>query len=390
MSVRRSQGIRRNEAAASVLSLVLSKSMTDSNCAPSLVAGPSAREGAVLALRRSRARLAASYTVVTALRVRRSSFRIAPSTAHEPGLARLQAKKEHFMTKSSFDLYAHVTNTIVAAIEAGGTSFSLPWQRTGLGEILPINAATCQAYNGINIVSLWATAMDRGYERGLWATYRQWISLGAQVRKGERGSCVVFYKQYEVEPDQDDTDDDGLRRFARASFVFNATQVDGFELPGIPDLPPVERLQRAESLIAQSGAIVEHGGEQAYYSRSRDCIHMPDERLFAAEDASKRSEDYYAVLFHELTHWTGVENRLDRLLGKRFGDHAYAMEELVAELGSAFLCGSLSITPQPRADHAGYIAHWLDAMKADKRAIFSAAAKASEAVAYLRGLRSGP
>lgn len=294
------------------------------------------------------------------------------------------------MTKLPFDLYKHVTDTIVAAIEAGPAEFTLPWQRTGLGEILPINASTCQAYNGINILSLWATSMDRGYERGLWATYRQWTALGAQVRKGERGSCVIFYKQYEVEPDQSDLDDDGKRRVARASFVFNAAQVDGFELPGIPDLPPVERIQRADAMIARSGAIIEHGGEQAYFSRSRNCIHMPDERLFTADDASKRSEDYYAVLFHELTHWTGIESRLDRVLGKRFGDHAYAMEELVAELGSAFLCGSLSIAPQPRADHAGYIAHWLEAMKADKRAIFTAAAKASEAVSYLQRLGKEP
>jgi antirestriction protein ArdC len=291
------------------------------------------------------------------------------------------------MTTKSFDLYSHVTNTIVAAIEAGQTKFTLPWQRTGIGEILPINAATASAYNGINVVSLWATAMDRGYERGLWATYRQWAQLGAQVRKGERGSCVVFYKQYEVEPDQSDADDDGKRRVARASFVFNVAQVDGFELPGLADLPPVNRIADAEALIARTGATIEHGGEQAFYSHSRDCIHMPDERLFTASDACRRSEDYYAVLFHELTHWSGVQHRLNRVLGARFGDNAYAMEELVAELGSAFLCSSLSITPQPRPDHAGYIAQWLDVMKADKKAIFSAAAKASEAANFIHGIR---
>jgi antirestriction protein ArdC len=206
------------------------------------------------------------------------------------------------------------------------------------------------------------------------------------VRRGERGSCVIFYKQYEVEPNQSDADDDGKRRVARASFVFNVAQVDGFELPGLLDLPPIERIARADALIAQTRAEILHGGEQAFYSRKYDCIQMPDDRLFTASDAGKRSEDYYAVLFHELTHWSGAEHRLGRELGKRFGDHAYAMEELIAELGSAFLCGSLSITPQPRPDHAGYIAHWLEVMKADKRAIFTAAAKASEAVSFLRGV----
>lgn len=158
------------------------------------------------------------------------------------------------------------------------------------------------------------------------------------------------------------------------------------EIPGLPDLPPIQRIARADALIAQTRAEILHGGDQAFYTRKYDCIQMPHERLFTASDTGKRSEDYYAVLFHELTHWSGVENRLNRELGKRFGDHAYAMEELIAELGSAFLCGSLSITPQPRPDHAGYIAHWLDVMKADKRAIFTAAAKASEAISFLRGV----
>ena len=293
------------------------------------------------------------------------------------------------MSTKSFDLYAHVTNTIIAAIEAGTTEFTLPWQRTGIGEILPVNAQTGAAYNGINILSLWATAMNRGYQRGLWATYRQWAELGAQVRKGERGSCVVFYKQYEVEPDQSDADDDGKRRVARASFAFNAAQVDGFELPDLPDLPPIDRIGQADRLIAYLRPDIRFGGDKAYYSPSHDFIQMPDERLFTASDSVKRSEDYYAVLFHELTHWSGAKPRLNRELGKRFGDHAYAMEELVAELGSALLCGSLSITPQPRADHAGYIAHWLDVMKADKRAIFSAAAKANEAVTFLRAAVPG-
>ena len=290
------------------------------------------------------------------------------------------------MSTKSFDLHAHVTDTIIAAIEAGATEFTLPWQRTGIGDVLPVNAATGAAYNGINILSLWATAMNRGYQRGLWATYRQWAELGAQVRKGERGSCVVFYKHYETDPDPQDDSDDGKRRVARASWVFNAAQVEGFDLPDLPDLPPIERIARAEALIARHCLDIRFGGDQAYYSRSQDFIQMPDERLFSAADAARRSEDYYAVLFHELTHYSGAPHRLNRELGKRFGDHAYAMEELVAELGAAFLCGSLSITPAPRPDHAGYIAHWLGVMKADKRAIFTAAAKANEAVSFLRGI----
>jgi antirestriction protein ArdC len=293
------------------------------------------------------------------------------------------------MKPKSFDLHAHVTDTIIAAIEAGQTEFSLPWQRTGIGNSLPVNAATNAAYNGINILSLWAEGVTRGYARGLWGTYRQWAALGAQVRKGERGACVVFYKEYETEPDPKDEHDDGKRRVARASWVFNAEQVDGFELPDLPDLPPIERIALAEVLVEKNRPDIRHGGDQAYYATKDDYIQMPDERLFTAEDSARRSEDYYAVLFHELTHWTGAPRRLGRDMHKRFGDQTYAMEELVAELGSAFLCGELSITPVPRTDHAGYIAGWLDAMKADKRAIFTAAARASEAVSYLTRVTRG-
>ncbi|MGF1620894.1 MAG: ArdC family protein [Rhodomicrobiaceae bacterium] len=287
------------------------------------------------------------------------------------------------MSAKTFDLYAHVTDTIVAAIEAGATDFSLPWQRTGIGNMLPVNAATGAAYNGVNILSLWATAMNSGYDRGVWATYRQWASLGAQVRKGARGACVIFYKEYSAEPDPDDDADDGKRRVAKASWVFNAAQVEGYALPDLPDRPPIERRVMAEVLVEKNGADIRHGGDQAYYVPSADYIQMPDERLFAAEDEAQRTEDYYAVLFHELTHWAGAKYRLDREMHKRFGDRAYAMEELVAELGAAFLCGELGITPAPRPDHAGYIAGWLEAMKADKRAIFTAAARAGEAASFL-------
>jgi antirestriction protein ArdC len=291
----------------------------------------------------------------------------------------------------SFDLHARVTDTIVAAIEAGNTVASLPWRRTGLPNCLPANAHSKAAYNGINIVALWAAGMLRGYPFALWATYRQWAELGAQVRKGEKASTVVFYKEFAVDADPDDADDDGMRRVAHASSVFNVAQVDGFTIPEMPELPPIERLLRAEELVSASRAEIRQGGDMAYYRRpaddgSGDFIQMPDERLFQAEQQWQRTEDYYSVLLHELTHWTSPASRCNRVLGKRFGDAAYSMEELVAELGSAFLCAELGITGQPRADHAGYIAHWLEVLKSDKRAIFTAAARASEAVAYLKAL----
>ncbi len=296
------------------------------------------------------------------------------------------------MSRSShLDLHCQITDSIIAAIEAGATTCTMPWHRTGLSSVLPTNALTHASYQGINILALWVEAQRSGYEHSLWATYRQWSELGAQVRRGEKSSAIIFYKEYEVDPDPANAEDDGLRRVARASRVFNIAQVDGYLPPEIPLLPPIARIARAGAFTAASQADIRHGGDIAYYRRpqpdgSGDFIQMPDENLFQASAECQRTEDYYSVLMHELTHWTGASSRCNRDLGKRFGDAAYAMEELVAELGAAFLCAELGISSVTRAGHAGYVANWLGVLKNDKRAIFAAAAKASQATAYLRGL----
>jgi len=213
--------------------------------------------------------------------------------------------------------------------------------------------------------------------------------LGAQVRKGEKSSLVVFYKEYETDPNPDDSDDDGKRRVARASYVFNAAQVDGFTIPDAPQpLGPIERIEAADQFIRATGAHIECGGERAFYRPSTDTIHMPDEGLFCGTDTMTRSESYFAVLCHEAIHWSGAERRLNREFGKRFGDGAYAAEELVAEIGSAFLCAELGITQDTRADHAQYLAQWLKLLKDDNRAVFTAAANASQAVTYLKSLNA--
>jgi antirestriction protein ArdC len=285
------------------------------------------------------------------------------------------------MSEPKLDLHQTITDQIVAALEAGTDKASLPWHRTGAYSIMPKNAATKEPYNGINVLSLWATAEARQYPTSLWATYRQWQSLDAQVRKGEKAALVVFYKQYEATPT--DEHDDGQRRVAKASWVFNVAQVDGFTVgEPLPPLPPVERMERAERFLMATGAEIRIGGEMAYYRPSTDHIQMPDEHLFRA-DGFQRTSDWYSVLAHELGHWSGAETRLNRDLKSRFGDEAYAMEELIAELTSAFLCAELGISVAPRPDHASYIANWLKVLKEDKRAVFTAAAKASEAAKYL-------
>jgi antirestriction protein ArdC len=287
-------------------------------------------------------------------------------------------------SNNQLDVHQSITNSIVAAIEAGAGDARLPWHRTGASSILPKNVATGNAYNGINVLALWATAQERAYTHSLWGTYKQFQSLDAQVRKGEKAALVIFYKEYDAEPDPELEHDDGRRRVAKASWVFNVAQVDGYSIgEPLPPLPPLERNARAEAFVAATGAEIRIGGESAYYRPSTDHIQMPDENLFREADSEQRTQDWYSVLTHELGHFTGHEKRLNRQFGRRFADSPYCIEELTAELCSAFLCVELGFTVQPRPDHAHYIGHWLRVMKSDKRAIFTAAAAASAAARYL-------
>ena len=287
------------------------------------------------------------------------------------------------------DIHAEITNQLVAAIEANPGNFALPWRKSAGALHIPVNALTGKLYNGINVVSLWVAAEVLGYATPIWGTYRQWAERGAQVRKGEKSSLVVFYKQYDTDPE--DADDNGKRRIARASYVFNASQVDGFEVPAAPEpLGPVERQATADRFVIATGAEIRHGGDQAFFRPSTDHIQMPDQGLFTGTESMNRSEAYYATLVHELVHWSGAKTRLDRDMGKRFGDQAYAAEELVAEIGAAFLCAELGITQDVRPDHAQYLANWLKLLKADPRAIFTAAARASQAAMFLKRLEVAP
>ena len=198
--------------------------------------------------------------------------------------------------------------------------------------------------------------------------------MGAQVRKGERASQIVVWKEVADKR----TDDESTVMVGMGYSVFNAAQVDGYTAPGVlPTLSDAERIAAADEYFGAIGATVRHGYDRAYYQPSGDMIAMPDFAAF------KGPAYYYSTLAHELTHWTGAKRRLDRTFGQRFGDSAYAAEELVAELGAAFQCAVLGIDSEPRADHAQYVAHWLKVLKADKRAIFMAASKAQAAVDYL-------
>lgn len=283
------------------------------------------------------------------------------------------------------DIYARVTNQIIAAIESGATSYQMPWHRWGDQVARPINAATGHGYRGINTLLLWASSELEGYSSGRWATYRQWTAAGAQVRKGEKATPILFWKtlngsQHSAANDDVDSPTDRGRFVARTYFVFNEDQVDG-----APPRPAAIQANSptvavASSFIGATGVQIRHGGDRAYYAPSIDQVWLPQPAQFRDEAS------YYAVLGHECVHWTGAKHRLDRQFGTRFGDDAYAFEELVAELGSAFLSAHLGLSVEPRPDHATYIASWLKVLKADPKAIQTAAARAQQAVDYLNQL----
>ncbi|MGE0851986.1 MAG: ArdC family protein [Hyphomicrobiaceae bacterium] len=291
------------------------------------------------------------------------------------------------------DTYETITGKLLAAIEANPGEPIMPWQRGGTQPVLPTNAVTGHAYRGVNILSLWVSALERGYDSGQWATLRQWNEKGARVRKGERASPIVFYREIDVAAEPGDENGEAAGetervRFARGYWVFAPEQVDGYVQPTALPSNPIDRIAAAEVYFAAIAATIVVGGTQACYRRSTDTIHMPDEARFLAIDGRTRTEAWYAVLGHEATHWSGAPHRLGREFGKRFGDKAYCFEEACAEIGAAFLCARLGIAIEPHPDHARYIDHWLKVMKADPRAIFAAAAKAQEAVAYLDGLQT--
>lgn len=283
-------------------------------------------------------------------------------------------------------IYDTITSQIITMLEAGAGECKLPWHRSGAPHYRPMNAATKKPYRGVNVIALWASAEAQHYSHGLWATYRQWQSLGAQVRKGEKAAPIVFYKVLDKGEDEQTNEREGAGRiFAQASHVFNLAQVEGYELPYASAAEDFDPIPGADAFVEATGAAIRIQGESAHYTPITDTITMPEKRLFFATASGNAGQNWYATLLHELVHWSGAEHRLARTFGKRFGDEAYAMEELVAELGAAFLCADLGLSSSPRPDHASYLASWLKVLKSDSRAIFTAASAAAKAAEWLAG-----
>lgn len=287
-------------------------------------------------------------------------------------------------TKS--DIYTKITNEIIGAIESGAADFEMPWHRQAHAG-LPRNPATKNLYGGINALALWITRRKAGFASSYWASYLQWKSLGAQVRHGEKGATVIFYKRKEEnENSEEDDTHNQARAVIRYSHVFNGDQVDGWMANEVSDDANHQKYSKAVCFINALQSEIRHGSDTAYYSPALDCIYMPNQSVFRDTSSGSAVEGYYAVLFHEHVHWSGHPSRLKRDLSGRFGSSAYAMEELIAELGASFLCATLGINTYPRSDHAAYIASWLQVLQEHKTAIFVAASAASAASLYLESL----
>ncbi len=294
------------------------------------------------------------------------------------------------------DIHQTVTDKIVTALENGieASDWKMPWTNRGYELGFPVNAVSRNLYTGVNVPVLWTFGALDGFSTNIWATYKQWRELDCQVKKGASAAPIIFYKTYEVGEDKRrDPDDTGQRMAIRHYSVFNLDQIEGdYEPPEVEPLPDlVTRLQEVDDFVAATGADIRHGGARAYYSQhkdgSNDHIQMPRHERFLETGTSTQTQNYYSVLLHELTHWTKNPRRLERPFPYKVSKQNYAAEELVAELGSAFLCATLRIEQQPREDHAQYLAGWLKLLKEDKKVFFTAAARAQAASDYLYGLQ---
>jgi antirestriction protein ArdC len=295
-------------------------------------------------------------------------------------------------TTTRTDVYTRVTDKIIADLEQGVRTWMRPWWSAehAAGKITRPLRHNGIPYKGINVVMLWSASVVKGYSCPLWLTFKQALDVGGHVEKGEAGELVVYADR--ITRTETNTRGEECEReipFLKGYTVFNAEQCE--DLPAHytarPDAPALllqERIEVADTFFAATRADIRHGGTRAFYAEHPDYVQMPPFETF------RGAESYAATLAHELTHWTKHSKRLARDMGRKsWGDEGYAREELVAELGSAFLCADLGITPEVREDHAAYIASWLKVLKDGKRFVFSAASQAQRAVDYLHSLHSG-
>lgn len=288
------------------------------------------------------------------------------------------------------DIYTRITEKIVADLEKGVRPWMQPWNSgNAIGRVTRPLRHNGLPYSGMNVLLLWSEATARGYTSPIWMTFKQAVQLGGAVRKGETGTTVVFASRFtKAEADGNGGEVERDIPFLKAYSVLNVAQIDGlpdhYYVRSDPIRDPVERIEEADRFFANTGAVIRHGGDKAFFSPAADFIQMPPFATF--RDAAS----FAGTLSHELTHWTAMPHRVNRDLSRYGKDKSErAREELIAELGSCFLCADLGIAPElePRPDHASYLASWVKVLSDDRRAIFQAAAYAQRAVTYLHDLQ---
>lgn len=285
------------------------------------------------------------------------------------------------------DVYTRVTNQIIADLEKGVRPWVRPWSVAGAEPIMRPLRHNGLPYAGINVLILWCSALDHGFTSPTWMTFRQALELQGHVRKGEKGSLVVYADRIKktVENEAGEETERNIS-FLKGYTVFNVDQIEGLPEQYRARPPPrfrrtIERIEHAEQFFAATKADIRYVGHPACYSEEGDYIRMPPPEAF------KDAESFHATQAHEVIHWTKHSSRLAREFGKKtWGDENYAKEELVAEIGAAYVCADLAITGEGREDHAAYIGSWLKVLK-DKRFIFTAASHAQRALDYLHSLQ---
>jgi antirestriction protein ArdC len=285
-------------------------------------------------------------------------------------------------------LYAEVTARVIAGLEEGRLPWVQPWDSAACGCTMPANAATGRRYSGINVLILWSAVIVGGYRSQRWLTFRQALNLGGHVRRGEKGTIVCYADRFTPQAEEDRARDENREArqiaFLKRFTVFNVDQCDDLpeDLTRVPELPAErETIPHAEALIAATAADFRTGGSEAFYSPSADFVQVPPQQAY------RDQVNWYRTALHELGHWTGHRSRLARDFSGGFGSAAYAREELVAEMASAFVCASLAIRPTVR--HADYVGAWLEVLRDDEKAIFRAASLASKAADYLLAFAAG-
>lgn len=278
------------------------------------------------------------------------------------------------------ETYDRLVASFITQLEAGVAPWVRPWSagpdQAALAE-LPRNATSGRRYNGVNVLLLWAAQQAHGYRSARWLTYKQAKDAGGHVRAGEHGQLIVFFRHLtktKTDPNTGESETEAFR-LLRGYVVFNLDQCEGLPERLMPAPAEPGALDQVDQFITNTGAVIRRGGNRAFYAPAPDFIQLPPREAF------KTVEHDHATALHELGHWSGAKHRLDREFGRKFGDRAYAVEELTAELAAAFLCAELGVTGQ--LQHVEYLASWIEALKAQPNILWTASSKASEATEFV-------